>query len=204
MLEQIKRYLRITGSEEDILLTSLILAAKQYLANAGVNPPTPPEGLPFATVEFGEGDDGVITITAPIPGVEGDGYSVKILEAEEVGEGEDPPSLTVTLNDKQIVITLAEEGNTAEEIVSAINDLGGFTAEFADDGSGMFTEAMDEIYFSGGATAKETAYLQEQALYNMAAALYVHMLYEDTENKALDAAMTSIILQIKSYGGDTS
>lgn len=36
MLEQVKRYLRIDGSEQDILLTSLVTAAKQYMANAGI------------------------------------------------------------------------------------------------------------------------------------------------------------------------
>lgn len=90
MLEQIKRYLRITGSEEDILLTSLILAAKQYLANAGV--PAPDQGTPEGVAE----------------------------------------------------------------------------------------------------------------LYTLAVTLYVSMMYEGVENKALEAAMTSIILQIRNYGGDSA
>jgi len=36
MLDAVKQYLRIDGSEQDSLLSSLIAAAKAYLANAGV------------------------------------------------------------------------------------------------------------------------------------------------------------------------
>ena len=36
MLDAVKHYLRIDGSEQDSLLSSLIAAAKAYLANAGV------------------------------------------------------------------------------------------------------------------------------------------------------------------------
>ena len=90
MLDQIKRYLRITGSEEDALLASLTLAAKQYLTNAGV--PAPDKDTP--------------------------------------------------------------EG--------------------------------------------------EAELYTLAATLYVSLMHEGVENKALNAAMTSIILQIKDHGGDTA
>lgn len=35
-LEELKGYLRIDGSEDDIVLTLLVEAAKEYLANAGV------------------------------------------------------------------------------------------------------------------------------------------------------------------------
>ena len=90
MLEHIKRYLRITGSEEDALLASLSLAAQQYLANAGV--PAPDQGTPEGVAE----------------------------------------------------------------------------------------------------------------LYTLAVTLYVSMMYEGVENKALEAAMTSIILQIRNYGGDSA
>jgi uncharacterized phage protein (predicted DNA packaging) len=38
-LDKVKIYLRTDGSEDDALLTSLILAAKQYLKNAGVSEP---------------------------------------------------------------------------------------------------------------------------------------------------------------------
>lgn len=34
MLEEVKAYLRIDGSEEDTFLTSLILASKEYIKNA--------------------------------------------------------------------------------------------------------------------------------------------------------------------------
>jgi hypothetical protein len=99
-LETVKRYLRINGSGEDTLLTSLSLAAKQYLLNAGVKPPIPP------------------------------------------------------------------------------------------------TEAT---YFSGGATVEEAAYKQELELYDLAVTLYVNMLYNGADDKSLEAAMTSIILQIKDW-----
>ena len=36
MLDTVKQYLRIDGSEQDSLLSSFITAAKAYLANAGV------------------------------------------------------------------------------------------------------------------------------------------------------------------------
>ncbi|MGC3792040.1 head-tail connector protein [Priestia aryabhattai] len=35
-LEELKTYLRIDGSEDDIILTSFIAAADEYLLNAGV------------------------------------------------------------------------------------------------------------------------------------------------------------------------
>lgn len=200
-LETVKRYLRVEGSGDDRLLASLLLAAQQYLLNAGVKPPIPPTDLPFATVEFSEGEDGAVTITAPVAGVAGDGYSVRILEAEEVGE-EEPPTLSATLDDKQITVTLGDGGNTAMEIAEAIAELG-FEASASGDGSGTFTEAMAAIPFSGGETPEENVYLQEQALYDTAVSLYVDKLYDGADNKALEAAMTSIILQIKDYGGVT-
>ncbi|NMA24755.1 MAG: phage gp6-like head-tail connector protein [Clostridiales bacterium] len=39
LLNSIKRYLSVDGSEDDMLLASLISAAKQYLLNAGVREP---------------------------------------------------------------------------------------------------------------------------------------------------------------------
>ncbi|NEZ47932.1 phage gp6-like head-tail connector protein [Clostridium niameyense] len=36
LFERIKQYLRIDGSEEDFILSSLIGAAKEYLKNAGI------------------------------------------------------------------------------------------------------------------------------------------------------------------------
>ncbi len=200
-LETVKRYLRISGGEDDVLLASLISAGQQYLENAGVTSPTPPDELPYASVEFGEGEDGVITVTAPVAGIAGDGYSVRIVEAEEVGEGEEA-ELTATLDDKLITVTLAEGGNTALGIAGAIAELG-FEASASGEGTGTFTEAMSAIQFSGGETEAENTYLQEQALYDTAVSLYVDKLYDGADNKALEAAMTSIILQIKDYGGVT-
>ena len=197
-LDTAKRYLRVEGSGDDRLLASLLLAAQQYLLNAGVKPPIPPTDLPFATVEFGEGEDGAVTITAPVAGVAGDGYSVRILEAEEVGEEEEPPTLSATLDDKQITVTLGDGGNTAMEIAEAIAELG-FEASASGGGSGTFTEAMAAIPFSGGETPEENVYLQEQALYDTAVSLYVDKLYDGADDKSLEAAMTSIILQIKDW-----
>lgn len=39
-LEELKGYLRIDGSEDDIVLTLLVEAAKEYLVNAGVKEDT--------------------------------------------------------------------------------------------------------------------------------------------------------------------
>ncbi|MED0672040.1 head-tail connector protein [Aneurinibacillus aneurinilyticus] len=39
-LEELKGYLRIDGSEDDTVLTLLVEAAKEYLANAGVKEDT--------------------------------------------------------------------------------------------------------------------------------------------------------------------
>ncbi|WP_328699972.1 head-tail connector protein [Chengkuizengella marina] len=36
MIEELKEYLRIDGSEDDVILTLLLDAAKEYLSNAGV------------------------------------------------------------------------------------------------------------------------------------------------------------------------
>jgi hypothetical protein len=44
---------------------------------------------------------------------------------------------------------------------------------------------------------EEAAYLQELELYDLAVTLYVNMLYNGADDKSLEAAMTSIILQIK-------
>ncbi len=43
MLNAVKRYLRIVGDQDDVLLVSLIQAAKQYLLNAGVAEPEEPD-----------------------------------------------------------------------------------------------------------------------------------------------------------------
>ena len=51
LLNSIKRYLRVDGSEDDMLLASLISAAKQYLLNAGVSEP-----------EAGEVGDGKLSL----------------------------------------------------------------------------------------------------------------------------------------------
>ena len=193
-LETVKRYLRINGSGEDTLLTSLSLAAKQYLLNAGVKPPIPPTDLPFATVEFGEGEHGVVTITAPEPGMAGDEYSVEVVP----GEGE----LCIAVEDKTLTVTLAGEGSTAIDIAAAITEAG-FEATASGDGSAVLIKEVDETPFSGGATADEAAYLQELELYDLAVTLYVNVLYNGADDKSLEAAMTSIILQIKDYGGVT-
>jgi hypothetical protein len=187
-LETVKRYLRINGSGEDTLLTSLSLAAKQYLLNAGVKPPIPPTDLPFATVEFGEGEHGVVTVTAPEPGMAGDEYSVEVVP----GEGE----LCIAVEDKTLTVTLAGEGSTAIDIAAAITEAG-FEATASGEGSGLVTEVVEATYFSGGATVEEAAYLQELELYDLAVTLYVNMLYNGADDKSLEAAMTSIILQIK-------
>ncbi len=187
-LETVKRYLRINGSGEDTLLTSLSLAGKQYLLNAGVKPPTAPTGLPYATAQFGEGEHGVVTVTAPVAGIAGDSYSLEVVR----GEGE----LCIAVEDKVLTVTLAEEGSTAIDIAAAITEAG-FEATASGDGSAVLTEEVDETPFSGGATVEEAAYLQELELYDLAVTLYVNMLYNGADDKSLEAAMTSIILQIK-------
>jgi len=42
LLDKVKNYVR-AGDEDDLLLVSLISAAKQYLSNAGVEEPSAPE-----------------------------------------------------------------------------------------------------------------------------------------------------------------
>jgi uncharacterized phage protein (predicted DNA packaging) len=39
LLDKVKQHLRVDGSEADVLLASLVSAAKQYLLNAGVHEP---------------------------------------------------------------------------------------------------------------------------------------------------------------------
>jgi len=187
-LDTVKRYIKPNGSGEDALLTSLSLAAKQYLLNAGVKPPTAPTGLPYATAQFGEGEHGVVTVTAPVAGIAGDSYSLEVVQ----GEGE----LCIAVEDKVLTVTLAEEGSTAIDIAAAITEAG-FEATASGEGSGVVTEVVEATYFSGGATVEEAAYLQELELYDLAVTLYVNMLYNGADDKSLEAAMTSIILQIK-------
>lgn len=44
MLDKVKHYLRIDGGDDDQLIVPLISAAKQYMLNAGVTEPEPPDG----------------------------------------------------------------------------------------------------------------------------------------------------------------
>ena len=58
MLDKVKRYLRIMGDGDNLLLVSLIQGAKQYLHNAGVVEPEPdPESEPEEP-DGEEGEDG--------------------------------------------------------------------------------------------------------------------------------------------------
>ena len=81
-------------------------------------------------------------------------YSLSVVESEEATE------LEVTLDGKEIIITLAVGGNTVDAIVSAINEeLEGFTASGT---GGTISTALEPIKFTGGQTEVWADYFELQ------------------------------------------
>lgn len=188
LLEFTKNLLGFYGTGADNVLGPLILAAEQYLKNAGVKLPVLPDDLPHAAAVIGE--DGAITVTADEPGAAGDKYSIKVVVGDE---------LKAEIEDGAITVTLAAEGSTIEDIVAVIDEIDGVSAE--GEGTGLITEAIGPIQFSGGATPEEAAYEQEYALYKIAVAAKVKILHDGDPKGDMERALTSIILQIKDYAG---
>ena len=113
----------------------------------------------YASVEFGSGSNGVVTLTADAAGPAGDKLSAAVVTPPE---GSKSTELVVEIVGQQIVITLAttaagaldDAKNTAGGIVAAINDetdgIEGITASASGDGSGIFQAAVEAVSFSGG------------------------------------------------------
>ena len=58
LLEKVKQYLRVNGGDSDVLIASLISAAKQYLLNSGVEEPETLENGELEEPGEGEIEDG--------------------------------------------------------------------------------------------------------------------------------------------------
>lgn len=188
LLEFTKNLLGFYGTGADNVLGPLVLSAEQYLKNAGVKLPVLPDDLPHAAAVIGE--DGAITVTADEPGAAGDRYSIKVVVGDE---------LKAEIEDGAITVTLEAEGSTIEDVVAAINEIDGVSAE--GEGTGTITEAIGPVQFTGGATPEEAVYQKEYALYKIAVAARVKILHDGDPKGDMERTLTSIILQIKDYAG---
>lgn len=192
LLEFTKNLLGFYGTGADDVLGPMVLASEQYLKNAGIKTPVIPGDLPNASAQIGEGEDGIVTITADTPGAAGDSLSIRVIPGEELEAGIEAGAITVTL---------AEGSSTAADIAAAINDLDGVSAEASGDGSGLITEAAGLVFFTGGASPEEAVYDREYALYKIAIATRVKILHDGDPKGDMERTLTSIILQIKDYAG---
>ena len=187
MLNTVKDYLRIDGSGNDPLLSTLISAAKTYLANAGINESNIQDKN--ATAEVGP-----IKITCDSPGSVI--YSVIVTNGAE-----ESADLSAEFNNNLITVTLGtnEEGlpddakNTASLVAAEIAKLDGFSVEVAEEEeSEIITPTVKPVKFTGGT---------EYDLYKLAVCLHVSMNFYGDEKGGLERALVSIILQSKKYGG---
>jgi hypothetical protein len=113
----------------------------------------------YASVDIGEGDNGVVTITADTLGTEENSYSIELVE----GVGADV-DLSATITDGAIVVTLGTDElealddtkNTATLVAGVIDALSGVSAEASGTGATAFTAAVAETSLSGGTYAVES------------------------------------------------
>lgn len=124
-----------------------------------------------ASAKVGTGDDSFYTVTVEEPGKAGDEYMVQHVLPEDPEEATD---IEVGLKGKLITVTLAVKAdnddfipdpdkNTAILIAAEVDKLDGFTATHDGDGSGVFSDPMDEpIPFSGGTTPRWASLYDDQ------------------------------------------
>lgn len=118
-----------------------------------------PANAEYASVSIGEGDNGVITVTADTLGTEENAYTIEVVE----GTGADT-DMSATFTDGAIVVVLgtdAEEAldatkNTAVLIAAAIDALSGVSAEASGTGATAIAAAVEETAFTGGLYATVT------------------------------------------------
>lgn len=109
------------------------------------------EAVTEATVDIGTGEDGVVTIDTIGKGAGGNLYNVEIVAGAGV--------LDVSVNQYDIVITLAAGGNTATQIADNINlnHAAILSATASGAGTGTFTESVSAVFFTGGTNQLKTA-----------------------------------------------
>lgn len=121
-----------------------------------------------ASAKVGTGDDSFYTVTVDKPGKTGNEYMIQHVLPEDPEEATD---IEVELEGKLITVTLAvdesgdpdDDKNTAALIAAEIDALDGFSAEADGDGSGIFSDPMDEpIPFSGGTTPRWASLYDDQ------------------------------------------
>ena len=121
-----------------------------------------------ASAKVGTGDDSFYTVTVDKPGKTGNEYMIQHVLPEDPEEATD---IEVELEGKLITVTLAvdesgdpdDDKNTAALIAAEIDALDGFSAEADGDGSGVFSDPMDEpIPFSGGTTPRWASLYDDQ------------------------------------------
>lgn len=121
-----------------------------------------------ASAKVGTGDDSFYTVTVDKPGKTGNEYMIQHVLPEDPEEATD---IEVELKGKLITVTLAvdesgdpdDDKNTAALIAAEIDALDGFSAEADGDGSGVFSDPMDEpIPFSGGTTPRWASLYDDQ------------------------------------------
>lgn len=126
-----------------------------------------------ASAKVGEGANSFYTVSVDEPGADGEKYSIQhVLPVDTEGETD----LEIDLTDNLITITLAvkadnddfipdDDKNTAALIATEIDALDGFSAEADGDGSGVFSDPIDEpIPFSGGTTPRWASLYDSQGL----------------------------------------
>ena len=126
-----------------------------------------------ASAKVSTDDDSFYTVTVEEPGKAGDEYMVQHVLPEDPEEATD---IEVELKGKLITVTLAvkadngdfipdDDKNTAALIAAEIDALDGFSATADGNGSGVFSDAMDDpISFSGGTTPRWASLYDSQGL----------------------------------------
>ena len=121
-----------------------------------------------ASAKVSTDDDSFYTVTVDKPGKTGNEYMIQHVLPEDPEEATD---IEVELEGKLITVTLAvdesgdpdDDKNTAALIAAEIDALDGFSAEADGDGSGVFSDPMDEpIPFSGGTTPRWASLYDDQ------------------------------------------
>lgn len=112
-----------------------------------------PANAKSASVEFGSGTNGKVTIVYDKKGTDGNAYSVEVVVAEE-----NSAPLAASLNGKKLTVSLATNSggtaddtkNTAKLISAAINTISGFIATYSGTGATAISAAVAESELEGG------------------------------------------------------
>lgn len=111
----------------------------------------------IASAQIGEGENGVITVSADEPGAWADNVSVAVTLPEDPQGATELDAYWINGVIK-VVLAVDELGapddtaNTAALIATAISEIPGYTAEASGDGSGIFDTEIEAVKLTGGAT----------------------------------------------------